>query len=50
MSLLLLHLTVLKMIDVPDNALISSMCFRELVLVEDFVLSRFFGFGSGFRE
>ena len=33
---------------VPDNALISCICFRELVLVEDFVLSRFFGIGSGF--
>ena len=26
--------------DVPDNAFISFICFRELVLVEDFVLSR----------
>ena len=34
--------------DVPDNAFISFICFRELVLVEDFVLSRFFGIGSGF--
>ena len=28
---------------VPDNAFISFICFRELVLVEDFVLNRFFG-------
>ena len=34
--------------DVPDNAFISFMCIRELVLVEDFVLSRFFGIGSWF--
>ena len=34
--------------DVPDNAFIGFICFRELVLIEDFVLSRFFGIGSGF--
>ena len=34
--------------DVPDNVFISFICFRELVLVEGFVLSRFFGIGSGF--
>ena len=34
--------------DVPDHAFISFICVRELVLVEDFVLSRFFGIGSGF--
>ena len=33
---------------VPDNAFISFICVRELVLVEDFVLSRFFSIGSGF--
>ena len=30
------------------DAFISFMCIRELVLVEGFVLSRFFGIGSGF--
>ena len=34
--------------DVPDKAFISFICVRELVLVENFVLSRFFGIGSGF--
>ena len=34
--------------NVPDDAFISFICFRELVLVEDFVLSRFFSIGSGF--
>ena len=34
--------------DVPDNAFISFICLRELVLLEDFVLSRFFGIGSWF--
>ena len=34
--------------NVPDDAFISFIGFRELILVEDFMLSGFFGIGSRF--